>query len=273
MRGVYQVCCAISLTVGALALAQGAAEDRVSVAFSDPARPGLLKAHVMNGGITVKGYQGREVIIEARLRDRESTRTEGPRSEGMKRLNLTSTGLSVEEENNVMSVGASTMARAVDLNIQVPVRTSLKLSTLNDGNVKVEQISGELEINCLNGSVTLTNISGSVVAHALNGPMVATLNKVDPKPMSFSSMNGNIDVTFPPDIRANLKMRTDMGDIYSDFDVKMGDSPKAVTEDSRNKSGRYRVHIDKTIYGTINGGGPEIQFKNFNGSIYVRKGK
>lgn len=53
----------------------------------------------------------------------------------------------------------------------------------------------------------------------------------------------------------------------------MEGAPKVITEDSRNKSGRYRVHIDKTMYGTINGGGPEIQFKNFNGSIYIRKGK
>jgi hypothetical protein len=29
--------------------------------------------------------------------------------------------------------------------------------------------------------------------------------------------------------------------------------------------------VDKTIYGTINGGGPEIQFSNFNGPIYIRK--
>jgi len=25
--------------------------------------------------------------------------------------------------------------------------------------------------------------------------------------------------------------------------------------------------------GTINGGGAEVQFKNFNGDIYIRKGK
>jgi hypothetical protein len=29
--------------------------------------------------------------------------------------------------------------------------------------------------------------------------------------------------------------------------------------------------IDKTVRGTINGGGQEIQFTNFQGSIYIRK--
>jgi len=31
------------------------------------------------------------------------------------------------------------------------------------------------------------------------------------------------------------------------------------------------VRIDKTVRGAINGGGPEYQFKNFNGNIYIRK--
>jgi DUF4097 and DUF4098 domain-containing protein YvlB len=46
-----------------------------------------------------------------------------------------------------------------------------------------------------------------------------------------------------------------------------------VVEDSRGKGGKYRVRLERAIYGSINGGGPEIQFKDFNGNIYIRKGK
>jgi DUF4097 and DUF4098 domain-containing protein YvlB len=121
--------------------------------------------------------------------------------------------------------------------------------------------------------VTLTNVSGSVVAHALNGNVVVSLTKVDPaKSMSFSSLNGNIDVTFPADAKANVAMKSDQGEIYSDFDIRMDQSAhKPVVEDARGKGGTYRFRMDKTMYGTINGGGPEIQFKTFNGSIYIRK--
>jgi hypothetical protein len=31
------------------------------------------------------------------------------------------------------------------------------------------------------------------------------------------------------------------------------------------------VRVDKTIEGTINGGGPEIQFRTFNGRIVIGK--
>ena len=37
------------------------------------------------------------------------------------------------------------------------------------------------------------------------------------------------------------------------------------------KSGKYVVKIDKTVRGTINGGGQELQFKNYQGSIYIKK--
>jgi len=39
------------------------AGDRVTVPLSDPARPAFVKAHLLNGGITVKGYEGKEIIV------------------------------------------------------------------------------------------------------------------------------------------------------------------------------------------------------------------
>src|SRR4029077_14609898 len=124
-----------------------------------------------------------------------------------------------------------------------------------------------------NGEVDLKNIGGSVVAHALNGHPFVTFNRVDPqKPMAFSCVKGEIDVTFPADLKANVSMRTDNGEVYSDFDIKLQPTaPQQSVEDERGKGGKYRVKIDKNVKGTINGGGQEIQFKNFNGNIYIRK--
>src|SRR5215467_4486470 len=67
-----------------------AGADHVSVAFSDPTRPGLVKASLVNGGITVKAYDGKEVIVEARARNHESARSDT----SMKRIIVSSTGLS-----------------------------------------------------------------------------------------------------------------------------------------------------------------------------------
>ena len=247
--------------------------DRVAVPLSDPARPAFVKAHLLNGSIVVKSYDGKEVIVEAKARSGEDDRDREGGAAGMHRIPINSTGLEVEEESNRVDIGAASTQRTIDLTITVPVRTSLSLHTVNDGDISVSNVDGELDVNDVNGSVTLNGVSGTVVAHALNGKVLVTFNRVNPsKPMAFSSLNGDIDVTFPGDLKANLVISSDRGDVFSDFDVAMAArAPQQVAEDSRSQDGRYHVKIDKTVRGTINGGGQEIQFRNFNGNVYIRK--
>ncbi len=250
---------------------ESSGSDRVAVTLTDPSRPALVKASLVNGGITVKAYDGKEVVVEARARtrERESSRSE---SGNMKRIVVSSTGLSVEAENNEVYVSTDSFARTIDLTISVPVHTSLKLSAVNDGNIVVTGVDGELDVNDVNGSVTLNNVSGSAVAHALNGRVLVTFSRINQKPMAFSSLNGDIDVTFPTDLKANLTLKSDRGEIFSDFDVQVqASAPQQTVEDDRKQGGKYKVKIDKAVHGTIGGGGPEMQFTNFNGSIYIRK--
>jgi DUF4097 and DUF4098 domain-containing protein YvlB len=246
-------------------------DNKVTVPLSDPSRPVNLRAHLVSGSITVKGADVKEVVVEARARGDEAH--SGGRAEGMKRIPMTSTGLNIEAENNNVRISTDSYQRTIDLTITVPTHTSLSLHTVNDGNIVVSGVDGEFDINDVNGEVDLKNIGGSVVAHALNGHVLVTFNRIDPqKPMAFSSLNGDIDVTFPADLKANVSLRTDNGDVYSDFDVKVQPTaPQQTVEDDRGRGGKYRVKIDKNVRGTINGGGQEIQFKNFNGNIYIRK--
>lgn len=273
-----------SITVAAVALAgmsfaapdsygqavSASNSDRIAVKLDDPTRPALVKASLVNGGITVKAYDGQEVIVEARARDGGR---EEPAPNGLHRLDVFRTGLRVEEENNEIDIGSDSFMRPIDLTITVPVRASLKLSSVNNGNIMVDGVDGEMDVSDVNGSVTLNNVSGNCVAHALNGRILATFVRVNQKPMAFSSLNGDIDVTFPADVKANLNIRSDRGDVYSDFDVQLqATAPKEVVEGSEGHGGKYRVKIDRTFHATINGGGPEIQFTNFQGNIYIRKG-
>jgi len=263
--------------LGVAALGQETPADQVSVPLRDSSRPALVKANLMTGGITVKGYDGKEVIVEARLRKHGSDDEAKPdkKAEGLKRIDILTAGLTVEEEDNVVSVSTGPTHRAVDIVIQVPFKTSLKLGCMNDGDVMVEKVEGEIEASNLNGGVTLRNVSGVVVAHSLNGEVNVNLEQVTPdKPMSFSTLNGDIDVTLPSDTKATVKMETQNGSIYSDFEIQMNASPREPkVEDGRKGGGKFRVVIEKARFGSINGGGPEFRFKTVNGNIHIRKGK
>jgi DUF4097 and DUF4098 domain-containing protein YvlB len=139
----------------------------------------------------------------------------------------------------------------------------------------VENIIGDLDVKNVNGKVTLLKISGSVVAHALNDNLVVTFDALDPeKAMSFSSMNGDIDVTFPASLKCDVKIKNDHGDVYSDFEIARVEKPESrVEKNDREEEGKYRVRIERAFYGTINGGGAEYHFSNFNGDILIRRVK
>ncbi|MGZ4836078.1 MAG: DUF4097 family beta strand repeat-containing protein [Terriglobales bacterium] len=250
--------------------------QKATVPFSDPSRPRRLEVVTMFGSVTVRGYNGQEAIVETSSRDgiRAKGRKEAEPPAGMHRIGGNYAGVEITEENNTIRVsgGQSPLATA-DLVIQVPVQTSVSVNAQVGNAVTIENITGEIEANNMNGPLTITNVSGSVMAHSLNGKILASVNSVTPdKAMSFSTMNGEIDVTLPASIKANVKLKTDHGDIFTDFDVKLDSTARPPqVEDNRKKGGKYRVRFDRGTTGTINGGGPEIQFTTFNGSILIHK--
>ncbi len=259
--------------------------DKIVVQLSDPSRSSTLKINLLSGSIFVQGYSGKEVIIETRTvksreheEDDESDSEEDvqnrPSKKGLRLIPNLASGLSVEEEDNEVTISTNWRghSNSTEIRVQIPFNSSMKLSTVNNGDIEVHDITGDLEVNNVNGSVTLNKISGSVVAHALNHPLRVTFVKVNPqKSMSFSSLNGDVDVTFPADIKATFNMKSEQGEIYSDFDLELEKTTNKVEEKGKGK-GRYKVTVERVMKGKVNGGGQEFLFKNFNGDIYIRKG-
>src|SRR3981081_2510769 len=97
---------AILIAAGALAGCAQDSPERVTVPFSDPSRPKTVKVSLLNGSITVKGYNGKEAIIESRSREEDSGRhrRENPPS-GMHRIYGGGAGLQAEESENTISIG------------------------------------------------------------------------------------------------------------------------------------------------------------------------
>ena len=87
--------------------------------------------------------------------------------------------------------------------------------------------------------------------------------------MSFVTFNGHVDVTFPESLKADLRIKADNGEIFTDFDFRVLETEPQV---QREREGdRYRVRLDHEVRATIGGGGQEIYFKTWGGNIYIRK--
>src|SRR4030066_217380 len=169
------------------------------------------------------GLAGNAQESQGDQEERARKKAQAEKARGMKMLEVESMGLTVEEEENVIQVEVEEGKRAVDLLIQVPFSTSLRLSCRDDERgVTVQGVNGEIEVDTSDGPIVLTDVSGPVVADSSDGGIKAVFGEVTPgKPMSFSSMDGDIEITLPLDVKASLKMKTDEGQILTELDVQI----------------------------------------------------
>jgi len=260
------------LMVTMAAAQQPAAADRVAVPLSDPSRPALIDVSLVQGSITVRGTGRKDVQVIAHPEEDRPSRRPDPDAMGLHRIPQT-TGFRITEEANRVRISSDSPNRAVSFEIEAPAHANLKLHSVNGGDILVENVEGDLDISNVNGGITLKDVGGSVNAGTTNGSVRATMTRITAqKEMAFTSLNGTVDVTLPAATKANLRLRSDRGDVYSDFDVQLSQSAPVV-EENRGSNGRYRISRNRSIVGAINGGGPEFELRTFNSNVYVRKGK
>jgi len=294
------------IALGCLAASGAQAQQRIAVPLSDVARPAVLEVNTMGTALNVSATDGKEVVIVARengtaeadrvVRDntvraaKEAERNgerRGPEprparapvkadddeasTAGLHRIPNTSIGLTATEENNVVTVTMDFTRQALALDISVPRNTSVRLKTVNGGDMTVTGVRGEHELSNVNGRIVANDIAGSLVASTTNGAIRASFTDVTAgKPMSFSTFNGDVDVTFPAKLAATLRVTSGHGELYTDFDATVQPQPPVVTQGGQN--GRYEVRLEReTVVVVGNKGGPDIRFKTFNGNVMVRK--
>lgn len=265
----------LGLVLVTAAISGAQTNNEFTVPLSDPSKRPAIKAHINFGSINVKGTGRKDVLVKyVSVADEEDDDHDGDNSDsraGLKRVGGGGIDLEVTENNNQVNIQSNSWQHRINLEIEIPAGSDLQLHTYNGGDLMVTGVQGELALTNFNGEITALNISGSVVASTYNGEIKVVFDKVTPEtPMSFSTFNGDIDLTFPSTIKATLKMRTEQGELFTGFDdVNMISSGPVQKKDT--KAGVYKVVVDDWKRAEINGGGAEVTMKNYNGDILVRK--
>jgi hypothetical protein len=246
-------------------IAKGASFKEFRIKFNSK---GERKVELMMDKCDVKitGYDGDEVLIEA-------MGIEAPpkRAEGLKPLYNTAEdnsglGLSVTQENNTVKIIKATSHREVKYTIKVPRKISLLFEEVNhhSRDITISGIEGDVEVKTKSSDIYLDNISGSVVANSIGGDVtVVFTNLSQQKPSAISVVGSIVDVTLPADTKADFKMKSISGEIYTDFDLAVNDS----------KEGLRKVGGGHHIEGKANGGGVAMSIETVGSDIFIRKKK
>ncbi len=101
--------------------------------------------------------------------------------------------------------------------IVVPPGVTAELQTVN-GDVRVRDVDGELNVSTVNGSVEVRGIRKSISAQTVNGKVDAVAQALpSDAEVSIQTVNGDVTLTLPPDARFEFEASTMNGRIASTF--------------------------------------------------------
>ncbi len=155
-----------------------------------------------------------------------------------------------------------------DIELKVPYETDFYLKTVNEGEIRIEDVTGAYEVENINGGIQMENVGGSGRVYALNGEVEITFSKNPEDSSYFGSLNGDINVSFQSGFAADVQIKTFNGEAYSDFPFTYLPTP---IEKGKRKRGKYVYKSNKGAMVRVGKGGPYVKFDAFNGDIYIRE--
>lgn len=262
-----QAALAVVLALFATAALAQVQPQIINIPLSRPGEPIELDISILSARIEVIGEDREDALFEVSV-------AEGTRKiitpSGTQSLKTAAFALEVEEKDNRISVETDWRAKKVNVLARVPRRADLELSTVNNGEIIVRDITGKLVLENVNGPITASGINGSVIAEAVNQDISVSFTSLDPsQAMSFTSVNGDLKLGLPGNAGVQLHIDSSEGEIYSDYEVEVQPTtPEVIREDG---PGGVEVKVKNVIVANINGGGPVVRLKTLNGNIEITR--
>jgi hypothetical protein len=202
-----------------------------------------------NGGITVRGWDGQDILVRSRVEAAAPSEADARRIASEVEVRA--------DGGRIRTEGPRTGRRehwSVSFEVWVPRRLDLDLRTTN-GGVHVADVSGTIEFAATNGGVTLSALSGDVRGSTTNGGLRVELtgDRWEGRGMDVRSTNGGVTVSVPEGYSAQLEAGTTNGGVQVDFPVTV--------------QGR----LGRRLTATLGDGGAPIRVGTTNGGVRVTR--
>src|SRR5882672_1321601 len=205
----------------------------------------------MNGGISVKGWERKEVLVRARIQTAGPTESEATELAGQVRIETANSQIFASGPPNRTDHWWS-----VSYELFVPRHSNLSLKT-NNGGISITDVNGRLEFSALNGGVNLRRVGGTVRGGTTNGGLNVELSgeRWDGEALDVSTTNGGVSMWIPENYSAHLETGTVNGRLSIDFPVTVqGD-------------------ITRELATNLGSGGATIRAMTTNGGVTIQRSK
>ncbi len=151
--------------------------------------------------------------------------------------------------------------------VKVPRGINVEVSTVNEGNVVVENMKGAVKANNVNGAIKLSSLEGPADACTINGDVDIDYLRNPSKDCKYYSLNGDINALFMKGLAANMSFKSFNGELYTNVQ-KLEGLPSMIEKDESKEGLKLKVSSNRFKIGN---GGPLQDFETFNGDVIVKE--
>lgn len=155
----------------------------------------------------------------------------------------------------------------LDFVVSVPANVNLLVSTINDGDVSVENVKGVVKAHNINGAIRLQNLFSEAEAHTINGDVTIEYAQNPQRECRFYTLNGDINALFEKGLTASVGFQSFNGNLYTNID-RLETLPVQVEKEKKDGHVKYKVNDNRFKVGE---GGALLSFETFNGNVYLKE--
>lgn len=255
-------------------------KEHISKQFNVGTKDPVLAIYNVFGNIKVEGYEGDKVLLEIdkTISSRYAEEVENGKKEF--KLEMEQVGDSIvvyivapyDSRPNTWQNDRRNIRYKyqLDFTVKVPRSMKLRVSTVNNGEIDVKHVLGDLVVHNVNGGITIDKAKGVTRAVTVNGPIRINYLSNPTAASEYKTINGDIEVYYKGDLSADLYFKSMNGKYYTDFEnaENLSNTISRNTE-TKNNATIYKINKDAGV--RIGNGGRKFNFETLNGNIYIKK--
>lgn len=260
----------------------GVVESRAQVS---PARIDTLAAGEGEWGLELDFYRAvirvhavadtDEIVVRSALLDYDRYAASPVADDSLAPLRLDGVP-ELEKHRGEEGIGISnaTQREIVYLQIFLPRKANLKISTTHLGDFRVLDLEGNLDLSNYSGDIYLRDPGGAVSARTVrDGSITAEyLTEAPSEPVVMTTYSGDITLLLPHEPSLDLRMKTDLGELRSYFSLSDRQREEVVPFTSK-EGGERRTVTAYWVEATLGGGGPLFLLQTVRSDIVIRRSR
>jgi DUF4097 and DUF4098 domain-containing protein YvlB len=187
--------------------------------------------HISNisGDVRVSGYDGDSIIVNGMKKGRDSDKVEVEDKSTDSRVDI-----------GVRYPKRCDCDASIRFEVQVPRSMSYVFDGISSvsGDVEISGVTGRVHASAVSGDVRVKNVSGAVSASAVSGDVEVTVDRLEAaSDMKFSSVSGDVSVSVPSSLDAEVELSSFSGSIKTDFPIEVRNEKHGSRSSARGKVG------------------------------------